>query len=98
MTSIDVQPIQAGLGFGARVGGLTPDAVQDEAVRQQLVDLFEERGVLVFEDVEPSPAMQVAVSTVFGPLKDHPSKATPRAGDELGVIEIRHEANAAGVV
>ena len=24
--------------------------------------------------------MQVAISTVFGPLKDHPSKATPRAG------------------
>ena len=39
--------------------------------------------------------MQVAISTVFGPLKDHPSSATPRVGgdDMLGVIEIRHEPN-----
>jgi taurine dioxygenase len=38
------------------------------------------------------------VSTIFGPLKDHPSKATPRAGDALGVIEIRSEPDAPGVV
>jgi taurine dioxygenase len=80
------------------VGGITRDDLTDDGVRRQLVDLFEERGVLVFEDVEATPAMQVAISTVFGPLKDHPSKATPRAGGELGVIEIRHEANAPGVV
>ena len=44
--------------------------------------------------------MQVAISTVFGPLKDHPSTATPRVGgdDMLGVIEIRHEPNEGGVV
>ena len=98
MTSIDVQPIRSDLGFGARVRGLAQDDLRDEAMRRQLVELFEERGVLVFEDVEPSPAMQVVVSTVFGPLKDHPSQATPRAGDELGVIEIRHAANSPGVV
>ena len=42
---------------------------------------------------EPTPKMQVAFSTVFGPLKDHPSQATPRAeGDDmLGVIEMRHD-------
>jgi taurine dioxygenase len=44
--------------------------------------------------------MQVAISTVFGPLKDHPSQATPRAEGEdmLGVIEIRHEPNGPGTV
>ena len=42
--------------------------------------------------------MQVAISTVFGPLKDHPSQATPRAGGELGVIEIRHQPNEGGRV
>jgi len=98
MTSIDVQPIRADLGFGARIRGLTKDDLHDDAIRQQLVDVFEDRGVLVFDDVEPSPSMQVAISTVFGPLKDHPSQATPRAGGELGVIEIRHEADAPGVV
>ena len=96
--TIDVQPIQPGLSFGSRVTGLTRDALDDPEVRSQLAALFEARGVLVFEDVEPTPSMQVAVSTVFGPLKDHPSKATPRAGGELGVIEIRSEAGAPGVV
>jgi alpha-ketoglutarate-dependent taurine dioxygenase len=37
---------------------------------------------------------------VIGPLKDHPSKAVPRAGgdDMLGVIEMRHEPNSPGAV
>ena len=44
--------------------------------------------------------MQVAFSNVFGPLKDHPSQAVPRAGgdDMLGVIEMRHEPNEPGTV
>ena len=42
--------------------------------------------------------MQVEVSTVFGPLKEHPSKATPRVGNAPGVIEIRSEPNGNGVV
>ena len=55
---------------------------------------------MIFEGVEPTPKMQVAFSTVFGPLKDHPSQATPRAGGEdmLGVIEMRHEPNEPGTV
>jgi len=98
VTAIDVQPINEDLPFGSRVRGVTRDALEDPDIRAELVDLFEARGVLIFEDVEPTPTMQVAVSTVFGPLKDHPSKATPRAGDALGVIEIRHDSNAPGVV
>ena len=44
--------------------------------------------------------MQVAFSNVFGPLKDHPSQAVPRAEGEdmLGVIEMRHEPNEPGTV
>ena len=82
------------------MGGVTLDDLRDPDVRAQLNEAFEERGLLIFEDVEPTPEMQVAFSTVFGPLKDHPSKATPRAGgdDMLGVIEIRHEPNEAGAV
>jgi taurine dioxygenase len=45
-------------------------------VRDLLVAAFDEYGLLVFEGVEPTPEMQVAISTVFGPLKDHPSSAT----------------------
>ncbi len=99
MTSVTVAPIRDDLPFGARVSGLSPADVGDPEVRRRLSEAFEAHGLLVFEDVEPTPEMQVAISTVFGPLKDHPSKATPRAGDGLvGVIEIRHEPNEGGVV
>jgi taurine dioxygenase len=99
MTDITVRPIRDDLSFGSVVAGLTFDALDDPDVRARLAAAFEERGLLIFRDVEPTPAMQVAISTVFGPLKDHPSAATPRAGDGmLGVIEIRHEPNEGGVV
>lgn len=98
MTTVTVQPIRDDIGFGARVGGVTRDGLGDDGLRAELNDLFERYGLLVFTDVEPTPQMQVALSSVFGPLKDHPSKATPRAGGEVGVIEIRHEPNQPGRV
>ena len=100
MTTITVRPIRDDLSFGSRVGGVTLDNLRDPEVRDRLNGAFEERGLLIFEDVESTPQMQVAISTVFGPLKDHPSSATPRAGgdDMIGVIEIRHEPNEGGLV
>src|SRR5580693_3164150 len=99
--TMTVRPIRAELTFGARVGGVTLEGLRDAGLRAQLIETFEEYGLLIFEDVEPSPRMQVALSEVFGPLKDHPSKAVPRAGsddDMLGVIEMRHEPNQPGAV
>ncbi len=99
MTDVTVRPIRDDLSFGGRVRGVTLDQLADPEVRSRLSDAFEERGLLIFEDVDPTPEMQVAISTVFGPLKDHPSSATPRAGDDmLGVIEMRHEPNEGGMV
>lgn len=99
MADVTVHPFDEQSGFGARVRGLTLETVAEPEVRDLLNDAFEAYGLLVFEDVEPSSAMQVAISTVFGPLKDHPSKATTRAGDDLlGVIEMRHEPNEGGMV
>jgi taurine dioxygenase len=100
MTTISVRTIRDDLGFGARIGGVTRDGLGDAGLRADINDLFERYGLLVFEGVEPSPQMQVALSNVFGPLKDHPSKAVPRAGgdDLLGVIEIRHDPSDPGKV
>ncbi len=98
MSELTVDVIRPDIGFGARVGGVTRDACADGDTRAELVDLFERYGLLVFTGVEPNPQMQVAISTVFGPLKDHPSQATPRAGGEVGVIEIRHQPNEGGKV
>ena len=98
MTTITVQPVREDLSFGARVGGVDTAALDDPGLRAEIVDLFEQHGLLIFEGVDPTPRSQVALSNVFGPLKDHPSQAVHRAGgdDMLGVIEMRHEPNAPG--
>ena len=74
-TTLDVRPLRDDLPFGSRVGGLTLEATSDPDVRHRVDELFEQRGLLVFEDMEPTAEMQVALSTIIGPLKDHPSQA-----------------------
>lgn len=89
MTAINVRPLSEDLSFGARISGVDMDNVGDEAVRRQIEAVFLDRGMIVFEDMEPSVRMQVALSEVFGPLQDHSLKGVPRAEDEkaLGLIE-----------
>jgi taurine dioxygenase len=89
----DVRPLQDGLPFGLRLGGITRELLADPAVRREIDDLFVQQGVIVFEDVEQSDAMQLAISECFGPLKEHPVKAVSRVdGNRMpGVIEIRSE-------
>jgi taurine dioxygenase len=91
MASIDATALQEDLPFGARIRGVTKENLKDEAVRQQIVDVFEARGMIVFEDIEPSSEMQVLVSGVFGPLKDHPVASVERVDAKKypGVITIR---------
>jgi taurine dioxygenase len=100
MTTMTVRPIHDRSTFGARVGGISNDSLADPDVRARINEVFEQYGLLVFEDVEPTPRMHVALSNVFGPLKDHPSQAVTRAGGEdmVGVIELRHEPNQPGAV
>ena len=100
MNTLTVTPVREDISFGARVGGVTPETVQDDVVRKEINEIFERYGLLIFEDMEPTPKMQVALSNVFGPLKDHPSQAVARAGgdDMLGVIEMRHDPGEEGSV
>ena len=90
MKGITVSDLRDDLSFGSVVKGMNWDTIKDEAVREQLRELFKERGFIVFKGMEPSPDMQVALSKVFGPLKDHPTKSTPRADGDLdpGVIDM----------
>ena len=88
MTALDVSPLGQS-GSGVRVTGVTLAILAEPAVRAQLNDLFEQHGLIVFAEVEPSGAMHVALSEVFGPLKDHPSPAVPRVADAPpGVIDM----------
>jgi taurine dioxygenase len=88
--AIRIREHDGDFSFGARVDGVTWDNLYDEDQRAQLAQLFEDRGVLVFENMEPSSKMHVELSKVFGPLKDHPTKTVPRAAADLeeGVIDM----------
>jgi taurine dioxygenase len=96
MQLLDVRALEAGLPFGARVAGITREMLKNPDVRRQLNGVFQERGMIVFEDIEPSSEMQVLVSEVFGPLKEHPVKIVERVdGEKLpGVITIRADPTA----
>jgi taurine dioxygenase len=90
MRGIKVRDLSEEFSWGSVVEGLNWDALKDEEVRAQLRRLFDDRGLIVFEGCEPSAKFQVALSTVFGPLKDHPTRGTPRVDPDSapGVIDM----------
>jgi taurine dioxygenase len=92
MASIKVRNLRDDLSFGSIIEGVDHATLLDETVRAELNAVFEDRGVIVFQNIEQSPKMHVALSKVFGPLKDHPTKSTPRTAlDEAqGVIDMHH--------
>jgi taurine dioxygenase len=96
MSEITVSALQEGLPFGVRVHGLTRALTADTATRAEINALFETHGMIVFEGVEASDDMQIALSRVFGELKPHPV-VTPM-GDDPGVIEIKSPPNTGGIV
>jgi taurine dioxygenase len=91
MASIKVRPLSDALSFGARITGANVDTVRDEGIRKEINDVFWDRGMIVFEEVEPSLQMQVALSEVFGPLQDHALKGVPRADQNAtpGMVEFK---------
>ncbi|RYE00285.1 MAG: hypothetical protein EOP61_13950, partial [Sphingomonadales bacterium] len=93
MTGISVKDLGPEYKFGSIVHGVTWDTLKDEAVRQQLRDIFEDRGLIVFEGVEASGKMQAELSKVFGPLKDHPTSTTPRVTEDYvpGLIDMHSQ-------
>ena len=98
MSELDIRPLQDRRAFGARVRGITREQTLDPGVRQTINALFEDKGMIVFEEVEPSARMHVALSDIFGPLKDHPSAAVPRVDKDglPGVIDMACKRNPPG--
>ena len=95
MSGIRIRELREDLAFGALVEGVTQANLRDPDTRSRLEALFYERGMIVFSGVEPTSAMQVAISTVFGPLKDHPTTTTNRAAEDVapGVIDMHYVPN-----
>jgi taurine dioxygenase len=81
MSSIEERPLSDALSFGARVCGVDRAALDSAEARDQLADIYERRGVIVFEDIEQSAEMQLGLSGVFGSLRQHAMNAVPKAGD-----------------
>jgi taurine dioxygenase len=83
------------LPFGAKVRNLTRESLQEADTRRLIKQAFEGRALLVFEDVEQSSQMQLAISEALGPLKNHPVSAVSRSGADLapGIIDINSDPN-----
>jgi taurine dioxygenase len=92
MSGIRIRDLREDLSFGARVEGVTLDNLRDVDTRERLEALLVQRGMIVFSGVEPTSEMQVAISTVFGPLKDHPTTTTHRTAEDVapGVIDMHY--------
>lgn len=90
--SISVRSLQSDLPFGARIAGVSMHTLQDEQVRTQILEVFEERGLIVFEDIEQTGEMQLALSKVFGPLKEFPMPSVQHADKNQlpGVIDMTY--------
>ncbi|MDE2302823.1 MAG: TauD/TfdA family dioxygenase [Sphingomonadales bacterium] len=97
MARLDITPLANRQGI--RIAGVTLAACADAGLRAELNALFEQHGTLVFAGVEPTVAMHVALSEVFGPLKDHPSPAVPRVeGAPQGVIDMPRKVGEPGSI
>jgi len=100
MPLADVRPLDPKLPFGVRIGGLTLEILKDAAIRDEIDALFIKHGMIVFEGVENSDEMQLALSFCFGPLKEHPVKAVSRVDSNRmpGVVEIAARPDNGGIV
>lgn len=100
MVSIRIADLTDDLPFGARIFGVTREALEDGDVRARIADVFEVRGVIVFEDVEQSTEMHLALSGLFGPPQQFAfNKLTKINPEELtGVIDLKYDPNDADIV
>ena len=100
MSKLDITPLEEGLTFGVAIGGVTLENLKDQTVRDEINAVFEKEGLIVFRDVEPTGEMHVTISDVFGPLKDHPSKAVPRVDGDAwpGVIDMASKPGQIGTI
>ncbi len=98
--AIRITPLREDIPFGCRVTGLDEASLQDRGVRHELERAFEDRGLIVFAGVAPTNRLQVAISKVFGPLKDHPVDAVDKIDPEFmpGAIKISSDPSYADLV
>jgi len=97
---MEIRPLRDDLDFGVRIAGVTREMTLEPEVRDTINAAFERHGMIVFEGLEPDNAMQLALSNVFGALKEHPVKSIARVDRDgmPGVIELRSTPEFGGIV
>ncbi len=93
MASIQEKALQPDLPFGARLTGITRESLADEGVRARIREIFEDRGLIIFEEVEPSDRMLVALSNIIGTLEDISLDEVTRVEKDClpGVLQFKNE-------
>ena len=93
MTSIQERPLAENLPFGTRITGVRWETVESEDFRRRVRTIFEDRGLIVFEDVEPCDEMLVALSNIIAPLQDLSLEEVSRVdGNTMpGVVRFKNE-------
>ena len=61
---------------GVEVRGFDIREPVSEALQRELVELWNEHGILLFREQDVTPENQIAFSRIFGELETHPLKAT----------------------
>lgn len=94
---ISIHELDGGLGFGSVVDGLTPALLGDEVIRLQLQQLWTDRGLILFRDVE-GPDMQIALSRVFGAVKRHSLSAVNNDEFYPELLDVDYQPGVGGTV
>jgi taurine dioxygenase len=85
-----VEALEPRLNFGARVGGLKLAHLSDATVRKTLLDLWIDKGVILFRGGESSQQMQVELSSVFGKPQAFPFKESRSEGAFPELVNIKY--------
>jgi taurine dioxygenase len=74
--SLRITPLE---NVGMEVSGFDITQPIDETLKSDLVTLWNEHAILLFRGQQVNPHNQIAFSRIFGPLEQHPLKATTSA-------------------
>lgn len=90
--TIQVRPLSDDLPFGARITGVTLENSADSDLRAEINDVFAKRGMILFEDMEPTNQMQMALSRVFGEPQVYALTDVVESSDkvDVGVVEFEY--------
>lgn len=80
-TAYKVSPLDDRIPFGVKVSGLRREQLGDPEIRRALVELWIDKGVVLFRDGDNTPEMQIELSRCFGELEAHMFPETRSEGD-----------------